>query len=99
MTVENLALLDYWNIPNAFTHAVPPAPAVVSFDISWSGTPGAADRRPVTTPSGSTGEIVSCEATMQWSASNDAGFRFVSNPEGTKTAFAQLGKVANGVFA
>jgi hypothetical protein len=40
-----------------------------------------------------------CQATMTWSASNADGFRFVSDPEGTTSFFAQLGKVRNGVFA
>ena len=53
---------------------------------------------PVNTP-GSTGELITTSATMAWSASNSLGFRFVSNPSGTTSAFAQLGRVQNGVFA
>jgi hypothetical protein len=39
------------------------------------------------------------QATMTWSASNELGFTFQSDPSGTSSAFAQLGKVKNGVFA
>jgi hypothetical protein len=37
---------------------------------------------------------------MHWSASNDQGFRFETDRTApTKSVFAQLGKVMNGVFA
>jgi len=39
-----------------------------------------------------------CQATMTWSANNDLGFSFVSDPSGTTSAFAELGRVKNGVF-
>jgi hypothetical protein len=53
----------------------------------------------VTGPPGSTGELVECQATMQWSA-DSGGFHFETDPKArTTTVFAQLGKVANGVFA
>jgi hypothetical protein len=35
---------------------------------------------------------------MTWSARNSLGFKFVSDPHGTTSAFAQLGRVRNGVF-
>jgi len=38
------------------------------------------------------------QATMTWSARNDLGFTFVSDPSGTTSVFAQLGHVKNGVF-
>jgi hypothetical protein len=40
-----------------------------------------------------------CQATMTWSASNDLGFSFVSDPSPTTSFFAELGRVKNGVFA
>jgi hypothetical protein len=52
----------------------------------------------VTTP-GSTGELIMTNATMTWSASNNLGFRYVSDPSGTTSVFAQLGRIQNGVFA
>jgi hypothetical protein len=99
MTVSDLALNDYGNIPNGLFHFATPVPATCSFDISWNGPNGEGARTPVTEPEGSTGEVVTCDSTMQWSASNDSGFRFESDPEGTTTFFALLGKVENGVFA
>jgi len=97
MTATNLSLLDYFNIPNAFFRFEDPVDATCSFDIHWS--PPVADRSKVNSPDGSEGELVMCQATMTWSASNADGFRFVSDPEGTTSFFAQLGKVRNGVFA
>jgi len=35
---------------------------------------------------------------MTWSAERADGFRFVSNPVGTTSAFAMLGRERNGVF-
>jgi hypothetical protein len=100
MTVSDLALVDFFDIPNALFRFEDPVsvPATCSFDIDWSGP--VTDRSPVSGPSGSSGELVMCEATMQWSASNSAGFRFATNPNApTTSVFAQLGKVTNGVFA
>jgi len=98
MSMANLAVTDFFDIPNAlFRFQVPvSADAMCSFDINWTGPAGSAG--PVTTP-GSTGELVLTKATMTWSASNSLGFRYVSNPAGTTSAFAQLGRVQNGVFA
>jgi len=99
MTAFDLALFDYTNVPNGLFHQEPPVPATCSFDISWSGPAGAGGRSPVTAPEGSTGEVVTCESTMVWSASIGSDFRFESDPEGTTTLLALLGKVRNGVFA
>ena len=99
MTVTDLALFDFFNIPNGLFRFQSPvsAPARCSFDIAWSGP--VTNRSPVTGPAGSTGELVMSQATMAWSASNALGFRFASHPSGTTSAFAQLGRVANGIFA
>ena len=98
MSMANLAVNDFFDIPNAlFRFEVPvSAGAHCSFDIEWTG--------PVTgtaavTTKGSTGELRMTNATMTWSASNSLGFRFVSNPSGTTSFFAQLGRVQNGIFA
>ncbi len=98
MSASNLALRDFFNIPNALFRFLTPdsVGASCSFDINWSGP--VSGRGGVTTP-GSTGELVMCNADMTWSASNSLGFRFVSNPSGTKSVFAQLGHISNGVFA
>jgi hypothetical protein len=98
MQANNLAMEDYFDIPNALFRFEFPVSvgAHASFDIQWTGP--VASRGAVTTP-GSTGDLVMTSATMTWSASNDLGFRFVSNPAGTTSFFAQLGHVRNGVFA
>lgn len=98
MSMANLALKDYFDIPNALFRFENPisADAHCSFDIEWTGP--VTSRGPVTTP-GTTGELIMTNATMTWSATNSLGFRYVSNPSGTTSAFAQLGRVQNGIFA
>ena len=98
MTATDLAVQDYFDIPNALFRFEDPVSesATCSFDISWSGP--VTDRSPVSGPSGSSGQLVMCEATMQWSANSASGFSFESDPSGTKSVFAQLGKVRNGRF-
>jgi hypothetical protein len=98
MHMDNLGVTDFFNIPNALFRFEDPvsSPAKCSFDIKWTGH--VTNRGGVTTP-GSTGELVMSSASMTWSASNDLGFSFVSDPSPTTSAFAQLGKISNGVFA
>jgi hypothetical protein len=96
MAATNLAVTDFGSIPNALFHFAPSVDARCSFDIQWSGP--VSSRGGVSTP-GSTGELVMNTATMTWSASNASGFKFVSNPSGTTSAFAQIGRIQNGVFA
>jgi hypothetical protein len=97
MTAHNLPENDFFNLPNALFRFQSPvsSPARVSFDIRWSGP--VSSRGGVTTP-GTSGELLMCNADMTWSAHNEQGFKFESHPSGTKSAFAQLGRVANGVF-
>ena len=99
MHATNLALLDFFDIPNALFRFEDPVQtdAICTFDIHWS--PPVSDRSQVNSPSGSVGELVQCTADITWSASNDLGFSYVSDPEGTTSVFGQLGKVRNGVFA
>ncbi len=98
LSVTDLVVSDFFNIPNALFRFETPVSvgARCSFDIEWSGP--ITSREPVTTP-GSSGELILCQATMKWSAKNDLGFSFVSDPSPTTSAFAQLGRVKNGVFA
>lgn len=98
MSMSNLVLQDYFNIPNAVLRFQSPVSvgASCSFDVNWSGP--VTSKEPVTT-SGSSGELRMCQATMTWSANNDQGFSFVSDPSPTTSAFAQIGRVRNGVFA
>jgi hypothetical protein len=96
MAATDLAVTDFGSIPNALFHFAPSVPASCSFDIQWSGPVSSRGR---VSTKGSTGELVMSKATMTWSASNASGFKFVSNPSGTTSAFAQLGRIQNGVFA
>jgi hypothetical protein len=98
MSVADMVVEDYFNIPNGLLRFLDPqsVPATCSFDIDWSGP--VTDRSPASAPSGSSGDLVTCQATMQWSAST-SGFHFESDPQGTNSVLAQLGKVRNGVFA
>jgi hypothetical protein len=97
MRAEDLPERDFFNLPNALFRFQTPVSigASVSFDIHWSGP--ITSRGKVTTK-GSAGELAMCKATMTWSARNSAGFKFVSDPSGTTSFFAQLGHVRNGVF-
>jgi len=99
MKGENISAPDYFNIPNALFRFMPgyPIPATVSFDIRWSGP--VKDRYNLKDPDvGFAGEFVESLATMTWSAERSDGFRFVSDPSGTVSAFAQLSHMRNGVF-
>lgn len=98
LSVTDLAVSDFFNIPNALFRFLTPVSvgARVSFNIEWSGPVTSSE--PITTP-GSSGELINCQATMTWSASNDLGFSFVSDPSPTTSAFAELGRVKNGVYA
>jgi hypothetical protein len=98
MSMTDLALQDYFTIPNALFRFMNPASvdATCSFDIHWSGP--VTSRGTVTGPPGSTGQLVMSQATMTWSASNAQGFSFQSDPSPTTSVFAQLGHVRNGVF-
>jgi hypothetical protein len=97
--VSNMAMPDFFNIPNAIFRFQDPVsvPAIVSFDITWSGP--ITDRMDVNDPvEGFEGQFVLNQATMTWSAESQDGFRFVSDPSPTTSAFAMLGKERNGVF-
>ena len=99
MTATDLAVKDFFDIPNALFRFEDPVSvdATCTFDIQWSGP--VTDRSPVSGPSGSSGQLLMNQATMTWSATNASGFSYRSDPAGTTSAFAQLGRVSNGVFA
>jgi hypothetical protein len=98
MAATNLAVQDFFDIPNALFRFENPisSAATCGFDIRWSGP--VTSRGPVTSPTGSAGQLVMSQATMTWSATNALGFRFQSSPSNTTSVFAQLGHVRNGVF-
>jgi hypothetical protein len=98
MEVENLPLSDFFTIPNALFRFLSPVsmPASCSFDIRWSGP--VTNRSKLEEPTnGVAGDFVLSQATMNWSAQT-TGFKFVSDPAGTTSAFAQLGRMRNGIF-
>jgi hypothetical protein len=97
MKGSHLALTDFFSIPNALFRFQNPvsANAHASFDIHWKGP--VMSKGGVTTK-GTSGELEMCQADMTWSASNSLGFKFESHRGGTTSAFAQLGRIRNGVF-
>jgi hypothetical protein len=98
MTARNVAVTDYFSIPNALLHGaiVPPVPATVSFTVHWSGAGKHVKLRdPV---NGFAGEFVENSASMLWSASS-AGLSYQSGGEDTSASvFAEVGHERNGVF-
>ena len=96
-TVSDLALFDFFNIPNALFRTQTPVshPATVSFDIAWDGPISA--RGPITGPKGSSGQQLLNTSSMSWSAATSTGFKFASTGSGT-SFFAQLAHVKNGSF-
>jgi hypothetical protein len=99
MEVEDLPVFDFFSIPNALLRFLSPVsvPASCSFDIRWSGP--VTNRSHLEDPTnGVAGDFVLSQATMNWSAQTSTGFKFVSDPAGTTSAFAQLGRMRNGVF-
>ena len=98
MSVSNLALFDYFSIPNAlFTHTTPPADATVSFDLQWTGP--VTERRSIKdAANGFAGEFFGTSARMSWSAMS-GDFHFVSDPASTSHSVAALlGNERNGRF-
>jgi hypothetical protein len=109
MRVNNLAIEDYHFLANAigpnFDNDSADDPAVVSFDVAWSGP----ITRRVTVTDGTlgnnyAGEYVENQVTVTWSGTNRAtGFSFTSNPGTFATSFfdggfAELAKEQNGIF-
>ena len=91
--VADLEIKDYHDVGNALRDG-PSVEASVSFDISWSGVDERVKIRNRST--GFAGEYVRNTATLDWSASNESGFGFQSDP--LASHFAEIGKERNGVF-
>jgi hypothetical protein len=109
MHVNSLAIEDYHSLANAigpnFDNDNADDPAVVSFDVVWSGP----ITRRVSVTDGTlgnhyAGEYVENQVSVTWSGTNLAtGFSFTSNPGTFGTSFfdggfAELGKEQNGIF-
>jgi hypothetical protein len=100
MVVHDLAMRDYFNLPNAIFRFQDPVsvPAVVSFDLRWTGATGG-PQSITNTGLGFTGTFVPTHATMSWSA-RSPDLTFVSAAASTSTAVAALlGDERNGRFA
>jgi len=97
--MTDMAMPDYFNIPNAIFRFQDPVSVESSctFDIRWSGP--VTDRSDVSDPDvGFEGQFLLNQATMTWSAHSADGFSFVSNPTPTTSAFAMIGRERNGIF-
>jgi hypothetical protein len=109
MRVNNLAIEDYHFLANAigpnFDNESADDPAVVSFDVVWSGP----ITRLVSVTDGTlgnnyAGDYVENQVTVTWSGRNLAtDFSFTSNPGTFATSFfdggfAELGHEQNGIF-
>jgi hypothetical protein len=105
MHVDNLSLGDYTRVPIALGPNWQTAfgPAVVSFDVVWSGP----ITRRVSVEAGTNGnqyagDYVENQVSVTWSGTNLAtGFSFTSNLANFSTSldpFAELGHEGNGIF-
>lgn len=96
-SASNIHVLDFHDIGNALFGGGPaPRPAVVSFEVRWSGVK---DRVNIKNPAnGFAGEFVRGSAQMEWTATVGE-FQYVSAPMATSASrFAELGTERNGTF-
>jgi hypothetical protein len=99
----NIPVDDVFVIPNSFSRAVPPVPAVIdSLRIDWSGITNTIDfSDPVDRFAG---YFLENAATIEVTATTPPsdslhGFQFVSDPASTTISlFAQIGHEQNGAF-
>jgi hypothetical protein len=100
LDVTNLPVFDWTTNPNSFLNervGLPKIPATVSFRIRWSGVTRRVNIR--NEAEGFAGEFVEVTSTIEWSATNQNGFRFVSDAANTsRLLFAEVGHERNGAF-
>jgi hypothetical protein len=99
VAARDLAMPDYFNIPNALFRFMDPTsvPATVSYDLRWKG-PVTERRRISDATAGFRGEFFGTAATMWWSA-RTATFAFTSDAASTSHSVAALlGTERNGRF-
>jgi hypothetical protein len=76
---------------------IAPVPASVSFDIEWSGV--ITSGKVVNEMQTFRGNYVRTGATIDWSASSQGGFTFVSEPPNPeRNRYSIIGHEQNGVF-
>jgi hypothetical protein len=102
---QNVAVKDYTNFVNAVFGGGPqPIPSHVSFDVRWHGNGGQRKIRDQTF--GFEGHYVTGPATIQFTASNDSGVVYKSDPAGQYNPTVKqggaghpaVGEERNGVF-
>jgi hypothetical protein len=97
-TLVDFSLLDYFTAVNAILRTGPdPIDATASVDVQWTGT---GERLQVDNDqAGFAGQYENASATIEWSASNDAGYFFSTiNSSETTVTHAFTAHVRNGVF-
>ena len=92
---DNIQIADYGNFDNSFG-GVPGQPAVVSFEVRWSGVNERVNIKDEVARFG--GEFVRGSAQMAWRA-RIGTIEYASDPlETSFSHFASLGTERNGVF-
>jgi hypothetical protein len=97
--LQDLGVIDYFNFGNALQDGAlqTPVPGTLStLDVEWSGPGTRVTVKDAT--NGFEATLIRNSATMTWTASNAAGFSFVSDPAGTTSVVAQIGHEKNGFF-
>jgi hypothetical protein len=90
MSVDDLSLRDFHNIPNALMRGSSD-PGTVSYEIEWDGVLSQGEVRNEANRFNL--DWVDTDVTVQWSATNEAtGFSFESNV-GTRQTSIELGQV------
>ena len=97
-TVSDLAMFDYFTGDNAILRTGPaPIDATASVDIQWTGT--GARLKVDNDQAGFRGSYENATGSIEWSASNAAGYFFsTANSSPTTVTHAFTAHVRNGVF-
>jgi hypothetical protein len=101
LELTNMPIQDFFDFFNSITHAVPPEDALVSFRVEWNvDGPWKTVDNPAEDFRFTFRESVAADgASIVWSAQNDGGFSFQSDPAGESVnLYANLGRERNGVF-
>lgn len=96
--LSDFSLLDYIDVVNAILRVGPdPLPASASVDIAWSGTGERTQVKNV--EQGFAGNYENANASVQWSASNGAGYAFsTANSSEVSVTHAFTAQLRTGSF-